>query len=641
MEDLISSSSEVMTLQKISLIQLAINFWEDKSIKDEIKIVFSTNKLTEITENEQREKIKWINKIIKKINPMDLTDTIKDYLIFITRQIGEQLIAWLKMIIKKLCRFENSYPTIVDYLDNVQWTSYGTINEIKTFELLCIEAKRNDTINIIYMFEEACLFCLEDFIKLLWKNFSIEKRDAWLNIQINDCYTIHIFIYWRCWLLNESSSNYLSINYKNTNGFEYSAEENAFRSSALNGNNIAAKYFFEKLNNNEKNRVLIETSQLLTQEFSMESWEFQLINDDSKICGQKNIDLLDFLMTKMSDIVLYDFLKEHKFRVLCMLTECWQYHNLFFKMLNFNWQFIRYSHYRYLYQKMIEIVVQEFQYFGIIQGNSLRLLHEFWKISPLRLKNCIVEKFWTMSTKIILTFQDISYLSFIIDDQDMLQQRKKLIDNFKNCGDNLILKKQYQVLNSFIGKLLDSDEKSLVKCQLLKSKYSFNFFILNNRYDDADEFINWKFNSINDRINFKNSFKNDFIFTFKSICLIWEKSTLDNVESNLNNYFNWLSYTKDEIFEIKKEMKNTNFVILQVQKLAKERPDDKYYEKCLDYFDFKSFEILEISREDINDEISLKSFDSSGGRKLGLCHRLLKQFKSRFMDLLFHKRQDK
>lgn len=223
-----------LNLRQISMVQAAINCWEQHKIKREIKDFFLKHDTYTICRRESEEKIDWTCEILDNIRKQTLLpDSLKDEMTYMITSIGDRLIEWLKHVTEKLEGSIHRIPVLEHYLNNIFWTNFGTIDAVRIFRDLRLNCTVN---NIPYMYEEACNYCLEEDITSLWKTSSIEDRDAisWKSRwNIGDECNVHLLVYWRWYISDRKSHLFIKSssphNYDEIYDFNHSAKENTFR----------------------------------------------------------------------------------------------------------------------------------------------------------------------------------------------------------------------------------------------------------------------------------------------------------------------------------------------------------------------------------------------------------------------------
>lgn len=220
------------TLYHLLTKRILVILWNTPEIKrlieSKLDAIFNEN----IREWEQIEE-----KIIENIQKLNLPKKIENGFADYLRPIGLELLAWIEFHFMHV-KLKPIIPA------KLFWTSDGTINLPKTAEILIKE----ETLDLYDRYKLACAFCLEDAISDLWQN--VQQND----IKHNE-YGLTLF--WSHQNQGTISKLWTTETLPYTRQVIFvSPYELAFRFSVESANITATKYFFGKLNDEERKKIL-------------------------------------------------------------------------------------------------------------------------------------------------------------------------------------------------------------------------------------------------------------------------------------------------------------------------------------------------------------------------------------------------
>lgn len=458
------------------------------------------------------------------------------------------------------------YPTIYDYLDNIHWTTIGTINEIKIFKTIYNKYAQSDNasgINVVFLFEESCYYCLKKYITTMWNDFSYVERDIlWSKVELNgptpDVYNL---IYWTLYLSDKQLLGFIK-KFSPRDYLPYKGltdKRNMFNFSSTIGNDASVKHFFNRLTDEEKNNYLIHAAEQLLFNEKERQYNRSLVPIDKQINNLKYIgDTLIFFIKEMNENTRNIFFNKSCNFILGALAREWPWRFFYLTVLDYSWKYFNDFNYQILFNNIIHIIIEENKYNGTMKYSSLWLISETWKNSPLKLKKSIVKLFWHSNKSLIDRLEQISIIVAAIDDDGLKNIRQDICHSFKCCCFEFFLNNKYEIIDSFLNNILTSDyERTLFLNQITETSYKK--ILITNNYDNADKFLNWRFNNnFNDKAKFQNYWKisNNFIDTVCQISI-----THDEFDKNLELLFESLDFSKNQMNEFKFKLKNSQIVI--------------------------------------------------------------------------------
>ncbi|XP_011304001.1 uncharacterized protein [Fopius arisanus] len=173
-----------LRLERLAMVQISASLWKLPSILQQMKTFFTKDHAGEfqllliqyVTELHQKENWGVIISHITSMKHSFLPVFLKPSVMYLVEQMGMRIFEWLRSVTAKLLKYSKieDYAQNIEYfIDNIEWTSMGTIDSIQIFK------NRYDNPNIdkdYFMWFEACNYCLEDYAKNLWAQRSPESK---------------------------------------------------------------------------------------------------------------------------------------------------------------------------------------------------------------------------------------------------------------------------------------------------------------------------------------------------------------------------------------------------------------------------------------------------------------------------------
>ncbi|CAL1280587.1 unnamed protein product [Larinioides sclopetarius] len=348
---------QLLSLKQMTLRKVAVILWSDPDTLAAIS-KFQLLGLSSNTEKEWRETIE--SKIKDKMSKFELPESLKEQMIDIVEPMGIEIRKWKARHQEYFDELyeENHLPDSA----KLCFTTAGMIDYVTTAK----ELLSCDALLLVQRYRIACLYCLEDYIPLLWKNLvgywkEDFSNDKGLSPSLPSCwsYLLKGELYKLEYLLRQPGRNLTTFN------------QYAFEHSVETGNKAAAEYFFPKLTHEEKEASLMKSTHALLED-----------PYEDNFLTKRLPDLLCYLLSVMTPEQQMEITEAHPADVLlCFLDFPLQ--DLFSENASLIWTFLPPSSYFYLLQKM----VIRFSYPGHYVP---RLFQEFFIQSPPDLKKCFV-----------------------------------------------------------------------------------------------------------------------------------------------------------------------------------------------------------------------------------------------------------
>lgn len=274
-------SGEIVKMQRSKYVEDAITFWKDESIKKNF-IDIMLNYDQEYHHPEMKNIIDFIKKVAHDYHRQDLKVPVEldTRAVFedVVEYTGIQLYVYLKQVYYKLEKFEKEYfeKALKIYIDNVYWTKEGRIDYEKIFFSMYDENKFPSEFAKYF---DLCVYSFEDKMKTWFKNTDKNMIMYIHNLVTKRCndfsvddkkfeheYDYYLMAYWmyrHYHKLDRVSIEKLSGAYKSKFYHfvtdDKISEGNMFALCAFYGHFNAAKYFWERMYQEEKDHFIIET----------------------------------------------------------------------------------------------------------------------------------------------------------------------------------------------------------------------------------------------------------------------------------------------------------------------------------------------------------------------------------------------
>ncbi|GBM34731.1 hypothetical protein AVEN_208891-1 [Araneus ventricosus] len=188
--------------------------------------------------------------------PKSLTKLVNDT----AKPMGRQVESWKQFHEKYL---HDSHGEEIHFdipiLEKLLWTAAGAVDYRKTAE----ELIRSDDIDIVKRYKLACLYCMEDYIRLFWKELPKENKKYFFGEEGRHLRSGGLGLeFWWPYIVEgqESKLDDLTRSYRRD---QITFHQYAFQCSAKKGNKTAAEYFFQELTREEKEPSLMSAARAI------------------------------------------------------------------------------------------------------------------------------------------------------------------------------------------------------------------------------------------------------------------------------------------------------------------------------------------------------------------------------------------
>ncbi|GBL94866.1 hypothetical protein AVEN_197541-1 [Araneus ventricosus] len=232
------------------------------------------------------------DKLPDEISKLGLPKSLTVLLTDTVRPMGRQIRLW-KEFLEKYLHYNSGEEIHFDapILEKLQWTIAGAVDYQKTAE----ELIRSDYMDILKRYRLACLFCMENYIPMLWKELPKENKRHFYSKKDRCLRRGGMGLeFWWPYIIKGQESNLddLTRSYRRD---QITFHQYAFQCSAERGNKTAAEYFFQKLTHEEKHASLMSTTRgLLTHQYTTRNYA------DKRFPREIFSELLSYLLSVMT-----------------------------------------------------------------------------------------------------------------------------------------------------------------------------------------------------------------------------------------------------------------------------------------------------------------------------------------------------
>ncbi|GBM82466.1 hypothetical protein AVEN_48629-1 [Araneus ventricosus] len=359
-----------LSLEEMALRRVVVNLWTEADVLDTIeKLLFGLpfdeedilywNEIDQLKfeimhSNQWRE----INEAVEaKVSELAISESLKKRMMHTVRPIGLEMLRW-RLLFHEV-HIGESGEVLYMHVPQLCWTSVGAVDFRKTAEWLV----RLETLDVVKRFKLSCLYCLEDYISLLWEELPEAYKSRFNDL--DDMYFIdtqtHLEFYWAYAVKGEESKLHYFVSRKVDN--VSSLHKLAFEASARGGEKAATEYFLQKLTNEERDSFLFEIVCTVA-----------LGGCVSGVPKEKYSDVLCYLLCVMTPAEKVQILNRDPGNVLgCLLDWPWQ--DLFLDIADLTWTFLP----KTSYCNVLSIISERIKHTGYYFPN---VLQEFFLRSP-------------------------------------------------------------------------------------------------------------------------------------------------------------------------------------------------------------------------------------------------------------------
>ncbi|GBO45744.1 hypothetical protein AVEN_179675-1 [Araneus ventricosus] len=393
----------LLPLKEMALRRVVVLLWSDS------EILASISKLpTQWCYNDASRKplLKTIvDKVKDKVSKLELPKSLTKRMIDIVHPIGVEIRRWKEI-------HQDRFSILLEDINlpvwvKLCWTTAGTIDDKKTAEALI----RCDVLDVQKRFQLACVYCLEDYIPLLWEELPGEMRDHYQNEN-------NLYFPYFCWPhILKGELDVLDFLRRTSDRNLTSFNQWAFEQSVEDDNKIAAEYFFLKLTHEEREASLMRSAHAVLANYYFDAEMFSGV-----VC---------YLLSVMTPEQQIELVKARPIDVLTCFFD-WPLQDLFLENVGLIWTFLPPSGYGDLLSRMAKRL--QLHYFP-------KLFQECFMQSPLDFKKYFVGEESTFLYRLLSVFlesEDSESIEVIFRNVDAADRVKivfnsKVLDLFLGC----------------------------------------------------------------------------------------------------------------------------------------------------------------------------------------------------------------
>ncbi|GBO14516.1 hypothetical protein AVEN_187568-1 [Araneus ventricosus] len=436
-----------LPLKQMALRKVAIVLWHQADILAHVKSFRCQSLTCDSTIQQWQKSVE--NVVKEKVSMLLLPDSLKEELVHVMKPIGPEILKW-KLHHESL--ISDSYFA----LDQLFWTSVGTVDYRKTAEIFI----RQERITIVSSYKLACIYCLDDHIRVIWEKLSEDSKKLFYDEEnILQIRQPELVVFWTYLIRGEVAKLDVLINRNNNGERERTVYQYAFESAATSGNKAATEYFFQKLTLEEREASLLETAQSLTDKRCFDGYSYTYDLQTQNFC-----DVLCYLLSQMKEEEQMQVFKKHPYKTLrCFMDWPWQ--DLFMKVVAFQWSFLRDDEYKWL----MGILSQNRTMSGY---NYPKLFGELFLHSPSRYRKYIIDQhrvygFWFRNLIYGGHTEIIKLVLRNVDDKD--RQGFIICETGFHLSWRLIEEGKWFLLDLFVSECrLSSEAKTILKNSFMR-----------------------------------------------------------------------------------------------------------------------------------------------------------------------------
>ncbi|WP_342260182.1 hypothetical protein [Candidatus Tisiphia endosymbiont of Metellina segmentata] len=540
------------SLQHISISNIIITLWNQADIKYQIVKLFNEYEDNFYTDMYELF-LKIEDKVLGKLSPLAVPSGIRKILSNIIHPIGHEIFGWIMYQDKYIFNngyygYQNLKPIAINYIDDLVWTPRGVIDYKETAKtLLAKEEKLSDG----YKYNMACAYCFEDNIAI------IASKVIGTTLVLNSIERQAMVYFWTAHITGDFTELDKAVySYNRKYSTNYSTNECLFTVLIDNRTNqIAIKYIWDKLSNEEKSRQIVPA-----------------------IKKTSNTDIKCFLLSQMSKEQEKEVFKTYDASkiLLCFLDD-WLWGQYFLPTIHHIWDIMSGCDYLRVLQNIVNKMEKNHE--DIEKYNQYKAtFKELWQCAPKHLKEYVFEheNGYSCSSIFFSLFckENIDIIQSILFDSNDIQKKKIIFSNYGiGICHFFITSNQWDLLEMFIGSTLFSRED--VECfkQIVIKEKGQDIavrFIQNKEWNKVEQFLQWALKSDDDIREFKLK------LAYSKICDDILESIVTNNKADfteLEYFFKWCASGNVEgVIELKIEIPQLYFDEI-ISKLIEE---DKY-----------------------------------------------------------------
>ncbi|GBN15516.1 hypothetical protein AVEN_52275-1 [Araneus ventricosus] len=315
------------------------------------------------------------DKLPDEISKLGLPKSLTKLLIDTVKPMGLQVGRWKEFHEEYL---HDSHGEEIHFdvpiLEKLRWTTAGAVDYRKTAE----ELVRSDVIDIVKRYKLSCLYCMEDYIPMFWKELPKDNKRYFCR-KTERCFQsggLGLEFWWPYIIKGqESNLDNLTRSYRRN---QITFHQYAFQCSAEKGNKTAVEYFFQQLTHGEKEVSLMSaTRSLLTYDYTTRNYLDR--EDDKEFPSVTFSELLSYLLSVMTPDQQMRIFQEQPCEILEWFLE-WPFQDIFTEIADLIWDFLPERDYNFVLRRIHgQFKDSDYYCLKLFQEFFLRIPSDFWK----------------------------------------------------------------------------------------------------------------------------------------------------------------------------------------------------------------------------------------------------------------------
>lgn len=579
-----------LNLQRVAMISIATSLWEASHVKQEIKDFFKNTKY----EPAPRYQGWYIiaRKVLQNLDSLALSKIISRDLEKIIVAIGEKIYDWTEYVMLKL-----SLP--FSFAEKIYWTCYGTIDELKIFQLFWskVDFPSSTThsyfkVNTVYVLASANAD--ENFLNDSIDDMTQQMKEIYPMVDVNN-YKDKIYTFMSLWLHFDvtrcSSHPFRNVHFASSG--HIIPPEIMLKLCAKQGFIYAVKYYYNKLSENLKCKIIEDLA------VDCIHHSIFLLKDNNVNCNHdlvKSAQILIFLINQMEEEQRRSFLSHYITQLVRIFLPIWPFQELIKLLFNINW----FERPDVKFEKLIgnNLSCIKHSYAADCPVKKViysDILYRVWEKIPK------IEKIWlfTRTTSVINKIYeifDIPFIKFVTSDPDVKSCRDLVIAGASKKCRKLVVEGQFDLIDQFMTNVLAENERE----SFVERLNFLEDLIMRDKFDVADQLLDW----LSDRDGRKSRAQIKNEIDGIKIC----HELAEQGQCNLAEKFTkWQFETEDERKHFKTLLKSDETISRTIYRIWNDQSKKKNLklvaQRCTDYlmFYFESEEeVVRFKKEKLN-----------------------------------------
>lgn len=325
------------SLEHMTLVKVVAALWNQDDVRASIATFTYSTTPPHIKRRRQWKEIE--EKVIEKALHLPLPELLKEKIWGFIKSMGLEIFKWIEY------HCTGSYFH-VDLPNDLCWTPQGTIDRKRIAQMLLKE----ESLGVIMRYKLACVYCLEDDVRKLWKEIPEDQKESDLNwlsetIDMRDIVYFrydekkHLVHFWFDEIKQEIMLEWQTLYYTVL-----------FQTYAEGGNKAAVEYFLQKLPPEERETSLVHAAR-----------------------SAKDAHVLWYLLCEMNDeqqVAIFN-------RQPCEMLECflnWPLQSFFMETADRVWELLDKKHIVWLLEKIVKKINSNHK-----DWNYQKLFEKLWQ----------------------------------------------------------------------------------------------------------------------------------------------------------------------------------------------------------------------------------------------------------------------